>query len=186
MGVSALLRGTSGRYFVGSRQGPLVSNLLLPTDLCDKKAMHAQKLLIRICLCCLPVLAMAQKVSPDEAKVLDAEKRWTDAYKQHSVSMLTSLLAEDCIITVEDGRSFGKIGYMSHTTDSSVQVDVAEESDVKVRLHGNVAVVTGAYHEAGISKGKRYEYRDRFTDVWMKTEGQWLLIASHYSIPAQT
>ena len=159
--------------------------MLLPTDLCDKKAMHAQKLLIRICLCCLPVLAMAQKVSPDEAKVLDAEKRWTDAYKQHSVSALTSLLGEECAITVEDGRVFGKIGYLAHTADSSVKVDVAEESDVKVRLHGNVAVVTGAYHETGSSNGKRYEYRDRFTDVWMKVDGQWLLIAAQYGVPLQ-
>jgi ketosteroid isomerase-like protein len=129
------------------------------------------------------MLATAQRVSPEEGKVLELEKKWTDAYKQHSYGTLTSLLAEDCIITVEDGRSFGKIGYMAHTSDSSVQVDVAEQSDIKVRMHGNVAVVSGGYHEVGTSKGKRYEYKDRFTDVWMKIDGQWLLIASHYSVP---
>jgi hypothetical protein len=51
-------------------------------------------------------------------------------------------------------------------------------------MHGNAAVVTGAYHEKGISKGKPYEYRDRFTDVWMNINGRWQVIASHYSIPA--
>jgi ketosteroid isomerase-like protein len=75
------------------------------------------------------------------------------------------------------------MGYMSHTADTSTQVDVAEESDLKVRMHGNVAVVTGAYHETGTSKGKRYEYRDRLTDVWMKIDGQWRLIAAQYSVP---
>ena len=113
------------------------------------------------------------------------EKKWTDAYKQHSLATLTSLLAEDFIITVEDGRIFGRIGYMAHTADRSVQVEVAEESDIKVRMHGNVAVVTGGYHETGTAKSKRYEYRDRFTDIWLKTEGQWLLIAAHYSVPVQ-
>jgi beta-N-acetylglucosaminidase len=48
-----------------------------------------------------------------------------------------------------------------------------------------MAVVIGAYHETGISKGKRYEYHDRFTDVWMKIDGQWQLIASQYSVPLQ-
>jgi hypothetical protein len=43
--------------------------------------------------------------------------------------------------------------------------------------------VTGGYHETGNSKGKRYEYRDRLTDVWMKIDGQWQLIASQYSVP---
>jgi ketosteroid isomerase-like protein len=50
-------------------------------------------------------------------------------------------------------------------------------------MHGNTAVVTGAYHEKGDSKGKNYEYRDRLTDVWMKTDGKWQVIASHYSVP---
>jgi len=44
-------------------------------------------------------------------------------------------------------------------------------------------VVTGAYHETGTSKGKRYEYHDRLTDVWMKINGQWRLIAAQYSVP---
>ena len=51
-------------------------------------------------------------------------------------------------------------------------------------MHGNTAVVTGAYHEKGTEKGKPYEYRDRFTDVWMNIKGRWQVIASHYSTPA--
>jgi len=131
------------------------------------------------------MLASAQRASSDEAKILDLEKKYTDAYKLHGVATLTTMLAEDFLITVEDGRVFGKMGYLAHTADSSVHVDVAEESDLKVRMHGTVAIVTGAYHEKGTSNGKRYEYRDRFTDVWMKVDGRWLLIASQYSVPLQ-
>jgi len=134
---------------------------------------------------CLLIPSVAQQTSPDVAKILALEGKWNDAYKQRNINILTSLLADDFIITVEDGRVFGKIGYMSHTADSSVQVATAEESDLRVNLHGNVAVVTGAYHETGTSKGSRYEYRDRLTDVWMKINGQWQLIASQYSVPTQ-
>jgi len=96
---------------------------------------------------------------------------------------LSSLLAEDFVITVEDGSTYGKEGYITHTADSSVHVEVAEQTDFRVRMHGNAAVVTGAYHERGQSKGKAYEYRDRLTDVWMKINGRWQVIASHYSVP---
>jgi ketosteroid isomerase-like protein len=58
-------------------------------------------------------------------------------------------------------------------------------SDVKVRTHGNTAIVTGAYREKGTSRGKPYEYHDRLTDVWMLIEGRWQVIASHYAIPAK-
>jgi len=96
---------------------------------------------------------------------------------------LASLLAEDFVITVEDGSTYGKTGYISHSADSSVRVEVAELSELRVRLHGNTAVVTGTYHETGTSKGKPYEYRDRLTDVWMKINGRWQVVASHYSVP---
>lgn len=147
--------------------------------------MRFKNLLIISALFCLAMPALAQQTSPDVTRILALESKWTDAYRQRNINILTSLLADDFIITVEDGRVFGKIGYMSHTADSSVQVSMAEESDLRVNLHGNVAVVTGAYHETGTAKGKRYEYHDRLTDVWMKIEGQWQLIASQYSVPTQ-
>jgi len=75
------------------------------------------------------------------------------------------------------------MGYITHSADPSVQVDIAELSDLKVRMHGNTAVVTGAYHEKGKSNGKPYEYRDRLTDVWMKVGSKWQVISSHYSVP---
>ena len=84
---------------------------------------------------------------------------------------------------MEDGNVYSKAGYISHTADSKVRVDVAEMSDLKVRIHGNTAIVTGAYHEKGMSEGKPYEYHDRLTDVWIKAAGKWQVVASHYSVP---
>ena len=156
--------------------------LVARRELCHKQAMYVQRLILLGLICCLPAISMAQQASP-EAAILTLEKRWTDAYKLRNISLMTSMLADDFIITVEDGNIYGKMGYMAHTADTSTQVDVAEESDLKVRMHGTVAVVTGAYHETGTSKGKRYEYRDRLTDVWMKIDGQWRLIAAQYSVP---
>lgn len=149
--------------------------------------MRAQPLpKLAICfLCCLPALLTAQPNSPDGEKVLALEKKWTESYKHRDVSLLSSLLAEDFIITIEDGSTYGKVGYISHSADSSVHVEVAELSDLRVRMHGDTAIVTGAYHETGESKGKHYEYRDRLTDVWMKRDGKWHVIASHYSVPVK-
>ena len=147
--------------------------------------MRAQKLLIAGLVACLLIPSLPQQAPPEVAKILALEQQWTDAYRQRNIKILTSMLAEDFIITVEDGNIFGKMGYLAHTADTATQVDLAEESDLRVHMHGNVAVVTGAYHETGTSKGKRYEYHDRLTDVWMKNNAQWQLIASQYSVPHQ-
>jgi ketosteroid isomerase-like protein len=130
---------------------------------------------------CLPLASVAQKSTGNA--VLALEKKWTQAYKERQIDILSSLLSDEFIITVEDGSTYGKEGYITHTADTSVRVQIAELSDLRVRMHGNTAVVTGAYHEKGQSKGKDYEYHDRLTDVWMDVGGKWQVIASHYSVP---
>ena len=133
----------------------------------------------------LTCVALAAQDKSDAATVRALENKWTGSYKQHSIDILSSLLADDFAITIEDGSIFSKAGYISHTADSSTKVHVAEMTDLKVRMHGDTAVVTGAYHEKGESNGKSYEYHDRLTDVWMKVSGKWQVVASHYSVPAK-
>jgi ketosteroid isomerase-like protein len=117
------------------------------------------------------------------ATILRLEAKWNAAYERGDIATMSSLIADDFIITLEDGSTFSKSGHIAHNGDSTVHVEISEMSDLKVRMHGKTAVVTGAYHEKGTSKGKPYEYRDRFTDVWMNMNGTWQVIASHYSIP---
>lgn len=147
---------------------------------------------MRLCTLLLLSLLMIGFASPlhaddkaDETKVRDLEKKWTDSYKHRKIELLSSLLADDFVITVEDGSTYSKPGYITHSADPSVHVETAELSDLKIHLHGNAAVVTGAYHEKGKQDGKPYEYHDRLTDVWIKSEGSWQVISSHYSVPTK-
>ena len=134
-------------------------------------------------LVCLTIRLAAQEPAGAASQVRKLEEKWTAAYKDRKIDLLSSLLAEDFVITVEDGNTYSKAGYITHSADSSVRVEVAKLSDLRVRLHGNVAVVTGAYHERGTSNRKPYEYHDRLTDVWVKVGNTWQVIASHYSVP---
>ncbi len=124
------------------------------------------------------------KPDTGSSKILVLENKWNAAYERGDIAAMDSLLADDFIITVEDGSTFSKPGYIAHNGDSTVHVEISAMSDLRVRMHGNTAVVTGRYHEKGRSKDKPYEYRDRFTDVWMNLNGRWQVIASHYSVPA--
>ena len=130
-------------------------------------------------------LAVAQKTSAATQAILDLEKKWTDAYRLADLNTMNSLLNEDVIVTVEDGRTYSKSGYLTHSVDKTVKVLLAEINDVRVRVDEDTAVVTGAYHEKGTKNGKPYEYNDRFTDVWKDHGGKWQLIASHFSIPVK-
>jgi ketosteroid isomerase-like protein len=137
------------------------------------------------CLVMVPSLRSATQEQADADQVRALDFKLTEAYKQRQFDLLASMLDEDFVITFEDGSVYGKTGYVSFSATSTIKVDVAEMSDVKVRVHGNTAILTGVYHENGKDKGGSYDYRDRFTDVWMKSSGKWHLIASHYAIPSK-
>jgi ketosteroid isomerase-like protein len=143
---------------------------------------HTRWLLI-LCLLAVPADTVSAQEKSDATAVRALELKWTESYKERSIDILSSLLAEEFVITIEDGSIYSKAGYISHSADPSTHVAVAEMSDLKVRMHGDTAIVTGAYHERGDSHGKGYEYRDRLTDIWMKIGGKWQVVASHYSVP---
>jgi ketosteroid isomerase-like protein len=147
--------------------------------------MHFDRIgILTLCLLAASAISLAQDKS-DAAAIRALELKWTESYKQHNIDILSSLLAEDFVITIEDGNIYSKAGYISHSADPATKVQIAELSDLKVRMHGDTAVVTGAYHEKGESNGKPYEYHDRLTDIWMKVGGKWQVVASQYSVPSR-
>lgn len=135
-------------------------------------------------LLCSAIPMAAQERGFGAAEVRKMEEKWTVAYKERDIDILSTLLTEDFIITVEDGATYSKAGYITHSADPTVHVEVAEQSDMRVRVRGGMlAVVTGAYHERGQSNHKPYEYYDRFTDVWVRVGNGWRVVCSHYSVP---
>src|ERR1700694_4328504 len=109
-------------------------------------------------LVCLTISLAAQEPAGAAAQVRKLEEKWTAAYKERQIDILSTLLTEDFVITVEDGNTYSKAGYITHSADLTVHVEVAELSDLRVRGRGgNTAVVTGAYHERGRAKGKHSE-----------------------------
>jgi ketosteroid isomerase-like protein len=138
---------------------------------------------VTLCLLTVPVTRAVAQADSDADEVRALDFKLTEAYKQRKFDLLASLLDEDFVITFEDGSIYGKTGYISFSATTTIHVDLAEMADVKVRMHGNTAILTGVYHEKGKDKDGPYDFHDRFTDVWMKSGGKWRLIASHYAIP---
>jgi ketosteroid isomerase-like protein len=138
---------------------------------------------VTLCLLTVPLILTAAQEDSDATEVRALDFKLTEAYKQRKFDLLASLLDDDFVITFEDGSIYGKTGYISFSATTTIHVDLAEMADVKVRMHGNTAILTGVYHEKGKDKDGPYDFHDRFTDVWMKSAGKWRLIASHYAIP---
>jgi len=53
---------------------------------------------------------------------------------------------------------------------------------MELHRHGDTVAVTGATREKGTEKGKPYAHQGRFTETWIKKDGQWLCVASQPSL----
>lgn len=133
----------------------------------------------------LPLESLGVDQPSDAAEIRSLEVKMLDCYKHRQVEIFAAVLDEDFVITFEDGSTYSKTGYLSYSASSSTHIEIAEIAEMKIRMHGDTAIVTGIYHEKGIDSQKTYDYHDRFTDVWMKESGKWRLVAAHYSVPTK-
>jgi ketosteroid isomerase-like protein len=140
---------------------------------------------LTLCVLAIPVIRLQSQQQSEMAKVRALEFQVMEAYKHREIDQLASMLDDEFVITFEDGSTYSKTGYISFSATPSVKIEIAEMMDLKIRIHGDTAILTGVYHERGQSKGSPYDYRDRFTDVWMKKGISWRLIASHYGVPVK-
>ena len=136
-----------------------------------------------LCMAALPLVPARAQESSETENVRALELKMLDCYKLRQVEVFANTLDDDFVITFEDGSTYSKTGYLAYSASSSTHVEVVEIPEMKIRMHGDTAIVTGVYHEKGVDAQRMYDYRDRFTDVWMKKAGKWRLVAAHYSVP---
>lgn len=68
---------------------------------------------------------------------------------------------------------------------SKITLDSLELSDLRVRIEGNTAVVTGVNSSKGRDeKGLPFDRRSRFTDVFVKRDGRWQVLATQGTVIA--
>jgi ketosteroid isomerase-like protein len=68
------------------------------------------------------------------------------------------------------------------TAADTTTYETLEFSDLKVRLEGNVGIVTGVNHITGHDdQGQKFDVRLSFTDVYIKREDRWLVWASQHT-----
>lgn len=118
----------------------------------------------------------------DETKIIALENLWNQVQIAHDAGAMDQMLDRDFVLTDYDGTVLSKDPFLASIRDKSNQLTIEVSEDMKLHRHADTVIVTGATHERGTLKGKPYEHRGRFTDTWIKRDGQWLCVASHLGL----
>lgn len=109
-------------------------------------------------------------------ELVQIEREFVEAYKQHDAATLGRLVADDFFFTDEDGQVLNKAQYLAraaHTQIASYSFD-----DMKARLYGETGVVTSRISGNGSYGGKGTTFDVRYTDVFVKQDGHWWIVVS--------
>jgi len=104
------------------------------------------------------------------------EQQWAGAEKNNDVSKVAPLLSEVFIGMDADGSMRDRSQTLEHVKNDKWEIN--EISDVKVTVHGDLAIASGAWRGKGTSAdGKPVDAHERWLDTWSKN-GKWHCIAS--------
>jgi ketosteroid isomerase-like protein len=113
----------------------------------------------------------------DEAAIRQGAAAWAGAFTRGDVDLVDRLLADDFVGTAKDGTLYDKptmLGWV-RTGPNLTSSDTTVE---QVRFFGDIAVATGSDAMVGPPPGLR-RIRSIWTDIWIRRDGQWRVIAAH-------
>jgi ketosteroid isomerase-like protein len=116
----------------------------------------------------------------DAASVItELEERLAQAWVKRDRPFIDALLASDWTVIDQSGRTLTKQQVLEETFASAERtIDTMAVDDVRVRVFGPVAVVTGRTRATGSYQGRQASVALRFTDVFHFRDSRWQVVAS--------
>jgi len=111
------------------------------------------------------------------SELIAIEKSFNNAFVRSDWKTVQEMCADDLIFTNADGSVTHKLDNVAAIKSGEEKLDSIEMSDEKVQDFGDVAVTTGKLVEKGQYKTTDLSGTYRFTDVWVKRNGRWQLVA---------
>jgi ketosteroid isomerase-like protein len=114
-------------------------------------------------------------VLTEEVKKLMQE--WMESYGKRDTAFLERYLSDDYVSTFPDGTVLDKKGEIESVKSGAVAFTEIP-SEMKVRIYGEAAVITGRSTIKAKVKGQDVSGEYRFTHMWIKRSDRWEVVAS--------
>lgn len=123
----------------------------------------------------LALTAPAQ--SKAEREVLAANEAFDRAIVTRDADAYSKILADDFIFTGADGTISDKKGEIDRVRSGKLTFESGKSDDIRVKVYGNTAVVTGRFTAKGKNNGNAFTFVERYTAVFVKRDGRWQMVA---------
>lgn len=123
--------------------------------------------------------------SADGRELERLEKVWNEAHEHGDVTALDSLWADDLEVAVPRMPVMTKMEVLSFARSGRMKFLHYTTSDLRVRVYGDAAVVTGRVKRTRVLNGQETVDDWRFTKTYVRQNQKWRVVAFHASEAAQ-
>jgi len=95
------------------------------------------------------------------------------------VAFLERVLHQDYVHQDWRGTAENRSQYLENRKTGRLAYEVLEWDEVKVRVYGDTAIVTGHSSAKGKDQQGAFDNQRRFTLVFLRRDGRWQLVRSH-------
>jgi len=118
-------------------------------------------------------------VMSDQQILVELEQAWNEAFYRKDVAFIERILADEFIATYDDGSRGDKARELALAAEFNQQVESSIQDEFTVKVYGDTAVVWFTLRLVGIRQGERAEVTFRYTDVFVRRNGDWQCVSTH-------
>ena len=120
--------------------------------------------------------------SADDAKAVAAlDTEYQAAVKKNDVATMDRILADDFVLVTGFGKTYSKADLLEEARSKRTVYERQKDSEQKVRVWGDTAVVTALLWAKGSEGGKEFDYKLWFSDTYIRTPAGWRYIFAQAS-----
>ncbi len=124
-----------------------------------------------------------------EQEIRKLEEEMTQTEMRVDVEGLDRVYADDIMVTAPIGICVDKPAVMTEIRQAAAKAVIGkyDKTDLKVRAYGDTAVTSYRMAAEATFEGKEIKHQMCITNVWMKRNGHWQIVARHTaSLPGDT
>ena len=145
--------------------------------------MKILSMYVAIILLTVPCVIPKTLGDNDKTTVAKLDAEYQAAVKRNDAATMDRILADDFALVTGKGRIYTKADLLKEANDKNVIYERQEDSQQKVRVWGNTAVVTALLWAKGTDNGKPFEYKLWFSDTYVRTSTGWHYVFAQASLP---
>jgi ketosteroid isomerase-like protein len=134
-------------------------------------------------LAMLSYAASVRAAADDAAEVARLDTAYQAAVKANDAAGMDKILADDFVLVTGRGQVFTKRDLLEAARRTSSIYEHQEDTEQKVRVWGNTAVVTALLWLKGTTDGKPFERKLWFSDTYVRTASGWRYVFGQASLP---